>query len=203
MKFTKPKIQQDNFYKVINQAISKGRHVDYLQEVLKKYKEYKSEFEKNFTDKNPKNAIYKLRAVYLLKKPVWREVEILGKQTFEDLADIIIDSMDWDNDHMHGFEFFGYNKKPDPLHTGSSIAFFAPGWEDDPHPTFKSNEIHICDIDYIKQPKLGFIFDFGDGHRFVIEFKGIRDINKKEKVKNLPCLLDQRGIAPDQYPDYD
>lgn len=33
------------------------------------------------------------------------------------------------------------------MFTGSTVAFFAPGWEDDPHPTFKSDEIRIYDIE--------------------------------------------------------
>ena len=59
--------------------------------------------------------------------------------------------------------------------------FFAPGWEDDPHPTYKTDEISIQDVDYNKLPKLDFIFDFGDGHRFDIEFKGNRALKKNEK----------------------
>jgi hypothetical protein len=198
----KPKIQEGDFYKIINHAISEGRHVDYLREVLKKYEEYKSEFEKNFTEENPKNTVYKFRVNYLLKRLVWREIELFGNQTFEDLAETIIDSMGWDNDHMHGFEFSGLDKRPDTLFTGSTIAFFASGWEDDPHPTFKFNKIHICDIDYVKQPKLEFTFDFGDGHRFDIEFKGIRKIAKNKMKNKFPCIIDQRGVGPEQYPNY-
>ena len=199
----KPKIQEGDFYKVINQAIAEERHVDYLQEVLKKYEEYKRVFDENFTDKNPREAVYKFHAVYLLKKPVWRDIEILGKQTFCHLAEEIIYSMNWDNDHMHGFEFPKVRKKPAPFFIGSAISFFAPGWEDDPHPTYKSDEIRICDMDYTKQPKLKFMFDFGDGHEFDIAFGGTRSINKKEKERDFPRMVDQRGVAPEQYPAYE
>ncbi len=198
----KPKIKEGDFYKSINGTIKEGRHVDYLKEVIKKYEEYKSEFEKSFTDKNLEDDVYKFRAEYLLKKPVWREIELLGKQTFLDLAITIIESMGWEDDHMHGFEFPGHDK-PDPLLTGSSIEFFAPGWDDDPHPTFKTDDIKIRDVDYVKHPKLNFIFDYGDGHMFNIIFKGARNIKRKEKVSGFPRVIDQRGVAPEQYPNYE
>lgn len=199
----KPKINEGDFYKSINQTISEGRHVDYLQEVIKKYEEYKNEFEKNFTDKNPKKSVYKFCVTYLLKKPVWREIELLGKQTFLDLAKTIIDSMGWDNDHMHGFEIPKQKRKPDLFFTESSLAFFATGWEDDSHPTFKTDEISISDIGYEKLPKLHFTFDFGDSHEFNIEFKGMRDANEKEKIGDFPKVIDQCGVGPEQYPEYE
>lgn len=100
---------------------------------------------------------------------------------------------------MHGFEIPGQKRLPDPFFTGSSNAFFAPGWEDDPHPTYKTDEICIQDIDYNKIPKLDFIFDFGDEHRFDIEFKGSREPKKKERIDDFPKVVDQRGIGPEQY----
>ena len=136
-----------------------------------------------------------------MQKPIWRDIELFGKQTFLALAEEIIDSMGWDNDHMHGFEIPEKRRKPDPFFTGSSNAFFAPGWEDDPHPTYKTDEISIQDVDYNKLPKLDFIFDFGDGHRFDIEFKGNRALKKNEKINDFPKVIDQRGIGPKQYPE--
>ena len=198
----KPKINEGDFNKYINQTISEGQHVDYLKELIKKYEEYKNEFERNFADKNPKNSVYKFRITYLSKKPIWRRIELFGKQTFLDLAETIIDSMGWDNDHMHGFEIPKQERKQDPFFIGSSLAFFAPGWEDDPHPTFKTDEISINNIDYEKLPNLFFTFDFGVGHRFNIEFKGMRDVNKNERIGDFPKVIDRRGVGPEQYPKY-
>jgi hypothetical protein len=193
-----PNIQEEDFYQNINQAITEKRHVPYLKEVIKKYEEYKKVFAENFTNKNSKEAIYRFRVIYINKKSVWRDVEILGKQNFYDLADEIIFSMNWENDHMHGFDL-KYPRRPDFMMTGSSISIFAPGWEDDPHPTYKTHEVMIADLNYIKQPKLKFIFDYGDGHEFNVEFKGMRVLNKGEKVRDFPRLTDQRGVAPEQY----
>jgi len=195
----KPIIQEGDFWEVINQAILEKRHVAYLRRAIKDYEDYKREFNNNFSQANPADAIYTFRADYLLKKPVWREIEILGHQTFEDFADIIIDSMGWVNDHMHGFSFPQKDAHNRRMYT-LDYTFYAPGWEDDPHPTFKSNQIRICDIDYGKQPRLRFMFDFGDGHEFDIDFKSIRKTNEKKKIRDFPCLTDERGVAPEQYP---
>jgi len=197
-----PIIKEGDFYKHIDSAIAERRHVSYLKEVKKKYEEYKKVFADNFTDKNSKESVYEFRVTYLVKKLVWRDIEILGKQKFYDLADEIIASMNWENDHMHGFDL-KYPKKSDSMMTGSSISIFAPGWEDDPHPTFKTDEVMIADLDYIKQPKLRFIFDYGDGHEFDVEFKKTRVLNKGEKMADFPCIIDQRGVAPGQYPKWE
>jgi len=196
-----PIIKEGDFYEQINGAIAAGRHISYLKEVIKKYEEYKKVFAENFTTKNTKGAVYEFRISYLLKKPVWREIEILGKQSFFDLAEETIASMNWENDHMHGFDL-KYPRKPDPLITGSSISIFAPGWEDDPHPTFKTDEVMIADLDYIKQSKLRFTFDYGDGHEFDVEFKKMRVLSKGEKISNFPHVIDQRGVAPEQYSNW-
>lgn len=198
-----PQIHEKDFQTSINQAIKEGRHVDYLKEVLKKYDAYKKAFDQIFTTKNPENHIYKFRATYLRKKPVWRDIELIGKQTFLDLAEEIIDSTGWMNDHMHGFDIPRTEREPDPLMTASSKSFFAPGWEDDPHPFYKTNDICLCDIDYDKLPVLDFTFDFGDGHLFKIEFKGSREMRKKEKKRDFPKVVDQRGVGPEQYAEYE
>lgn len=198
-----PKIQEGDFQETINNAIKEGRHVNYLQAVLEKYGQYKEAFENVFTSKNPENNIYKFKATYLQKKPVWRDIELLGNQSFFDLAEEIIASMDWISDHMHGFDIPGTEREPDPLMTGSSKSFFAPGWEDDPHPTYKTVEIRICDVDYNKLPKLDFTFDYGDGHEFKVEFKSMRKMGQKDNKTHFPQLVDQRGVAPEQYPAYD
>lgn len=193
-----PKIIEGDFYEVINSAIKKGRHIDYLKSALKEYEQYKKVFEQALTDKNPLDQVYLFRVTYLEKKPVWRDILILGSQTFEDLAEAIIDSMGWDNDHMHGFSLPEKQKKGYFYYT--PFTFFADGWEDDPYPTYKSNQILICNINYETNPKLRFEFDFGDSHMFEIHFKGLKKSEKGENIKTLPKVLDQRGVAPEQYP---
>lgn len=202
-KFKKPEIEEGDFYETIQQAIKAKRHVEYLHKVMLDYERYKEFFNKIFTDTNSEHDIYLFRASYLLKKPVWREIIILGSQTFEDLAEAIIYSMDWENDHMHGFSLPEDLQKKNWDFYRSPFSFYAQGWEDDPYPTYKSNQIKIADLNYKLASKLQFVFDFGDGHIFDIELKKIDKIKKTESAKNFPMLIDQRGIPPEQYPDLD
>lgn len=198
----KPIISENNFYQAINDATREDRHLDYLKNVIEDYEAYKKAFAGVFTGENPADFVYRFRAVYLDKKAVWREILILGNQTFEDLAVTIITSMGWDNDHLHGFSL---PQKHTSKNYPSSIpfTFFADGWEDDPHPTYKSNQIFICVINYAFCPELRFEFDFGDSHLFTVKFKEVRKPVKGENGKTLPKIIDQRGIAPDQYPECD
>ena len=198
-----PKIKEGDFREVISSAIAENRHVDYLRAVLENYEWYQKEFTKVFAHNGEPTAIYIFRAVYERESKIWREIEILGSQTFEKLAKMIVSGMKWHYDHMHGFTIPGIEKKPsgkieyEPI---TRLDFFAPHWEDDPFPTYKSNEIKICQIDYSKHPILDFIFDFGDGHEFQIIYKGTRPIKPREKKVVFPAIIDQRGIAPKQYP---
>lgn len=199
---TVPMIEdEDDFKESINIAIDRGDHVEYLRRVLENYEWYKREFAKVFLDGDP-NAIYRFRVTYDLKKGVWREIEIRGGQTFEELARAIVSAMGWDYDHMHGFTIPGIVKKPSAgvqFEGPTRIEFFAPHWEDDPFPTYKSDQIRICQIDHANHPVIDFIFDFGDGHEFTLAYQGIRSAEAGDKKTKFPVIVDQKGIAPKQY----
>ncbi len=191
----KPKVKESNFREAINKAISEGRHADYLKQVLEGYESYQGRFERVFTEKARPDAVYLFHIEYLRgEESLWRKIEILGKQTFCDLAEKIIASMEWCNDHMHGFYLGEFYRSP---------GMYAPHWPDDPYPTFKTDEIRIAAVDYKKQPSLSFIFDFGDGHTFEVKVEEIRKLEAEEKLKDFPRLIDQRGVAPEQYPPCD
>lgn len=200
-----PDIDEPNFRESIAATIREGDHAKYLRKVLEEYEWYCAEFAKVFSSDQPQDAVYVFHIVYKLKKGVTRDIEILGTQTFEKLAHVIVRSMNWSYDHMHGYTVIGPKRKPvDPLMVRPArLEFFAPHWEDDPYPTYKSDGFRICQIDYQKFPKLEFIFDFGDGHRFDITFRGTRAQSSDDLKKKFPLLTDQRGIAPQQYPNYD
>ena len=197
-----PTIDEENFYSSIHQAITEGRHVDYLRGVIDDYEWYKQKFQQVFTGEHSPHGIYAFRVNYLLKKSVWREFELIGKNTFSDFAEAIIDSMGWDNDHAHGFSLTGRERKStigDGHHVDAMM--FTPGWDDDPFPVYKTDQVLICQIDYQKAPTLDFIFDFGDGHRFMIIFKKQDETTKRKRKNFFPHLIDQRGIDPEQYPE--
>jgi len=177
------------------------KHKEYLQKVLVDFEEYQKTMTLIFTASQDQDAVYKFRARYRNSENIiWRDIELLGKNTLEQLAKTIICSMGWKNDHMHGFSPLAEQHNVYEPYTEQTI--YAPGWEDDPFITYKSNEIRVCQIDYIKTPKLHFVFDYGDGHEFIITYKSARKLTIKEDVHKFPKLLDQRGVAPEQYPNY-
>ncbi|MCU0652961.1 MAG: plasmid pRiA4b ORF-3 family protein [Candidatus Pacebacteria bacterium] len=205
MKTKLPQIEEGDFRKHINAAFRAKRHVDYLKLVLENYEWYEREFSKVFSTANKSAAVYEFLVVYLDKKGLRRNIEMLGSHTFERFAKTIVKSMGWRYDHMHGFTLPGISKPRSgkfEFESATELEFFAPGWEDDPFPTYKSSQIKICHIDYAKHPRLDFIFDFGECHEFEITFKGVRDYcGPDEKVK-FPYVSHYNGIPPVQYPDY-
>lgn len=194
----KPKIDDKNFEKQTQQEITKKNHVSFMKMILKEHKDYVAFMTDAFLSETH-NGIFTIRATYRRKKGLWREIEILGLQSLEDLALMIVESMDWAHDHCHGFWL------PDKRHCRmyGDYGIFDEGIEDDPHPKFKTHNVSISHIDWKRFPVLGFVFDFGDGHEFDITCKGIREVLPSEKHRQLPRLVDQRGVAPEQYPDED
>jgi len=51
-----------------------------------------------------------------------------------------------------------------------------------------------------KNQKFLFVFDFGDDHQFGII---VKDFGKAQKDKMYPLILESKGKAPGQYPNYD
>jgi len=198
-----PSIKNEkSFYTSIDKAIARGQHIDALKDIIKEYGDYKSYMSGVF-EKGERlyENIFRFHVDYLLKKPVWREFEIDGSQTFDDMAEGIIRSMDWDNDHLHSFMF--------PKTGGGEFQNFLSPYsidseycDNDQYPTYHSNEIRIAEIDYKKYPKFDFMFDFGDGHQFGIKHLGNRLAKKSDNWIVFPKTIDQRGVGPEQYPRY-
>ncbi len=194
---------EKSFYVSINKAIAKGEHVDALKDIIKKFEDYKSYMSSAFVNNEPAyEEIFKFHVEYLLKKPVWREFEIQGYQSLEELAESIVDSMDWNNDHAHAFFF------PKEKGRGNFMDFHSPYRIDshylgnDQYPTYHSCDIRIAEIDYKKFPVINFVFDFGDGHQFSVRSLGIRPENKSDFIVFMPKMIDQRGVGPEQYSNF-
>lgn len=106
--------------------------------------------------------------------------------------------MGWDNDHLHAF-FFKAKEGRGVSYWYNSFEIGSPFLEDDQHPTLHTNEILVASIDYTKHQKMGFVFDFGDNHRFFMEYKNVRGVNEDEDIVDFPKVIDQRGVPPVQY----
>jgi len=192
-----PQLRDRGFKEVMNTMIAKGRHGERMQQLLDDHRVYVDFMEKKGFINRANGDIFTIVARFSGRSPVWRKIEIRGDQTLADLATSIIHSMGWQEDHLHGFWF------PDERrvrHHGDR-GLFHKNMEDDPHPTYKTNDIQIAQIHWEAFPKIGFAFDFGESHEFDIEWKSVRPLTGTETRDVFPLLIDQRGVAPKQYPD--
>ncbi len=195
---------EKEFYSAINNAIKTSDHKDALRDIITEYEKYKMFMEENIIPATiPDDRIYTFKLTYQLKKKVWREFEIFGDQNLEDLSEAIIDSMNWDNDHLHAFWFPERRGKAIFSHWYTPYSLGSEGYDNDQFPELYDFDVLIASIDYSKHPKLGFTFDFGDDHRFLMEYKSVRLADKKDLRDNFPKLVDQRGTGPEQYPAFD
>ena len=127
---------------------------------------------------------------------VTRKIELKENQTLDNLHEAIIyKSFKWDDPHLYSFFFdnIPYSKDRKMEYSCS------------PEPDFygkrpKSSSIKLKDLNLKKNNKFLFIFDFGDDHQFGII---VKDFGEAQKDKIYPLILESKGKAPKQYPDYD
>ena len=150
---------------------------------------------------NPVENIFAFKVTYQWERLVTRTIEINGNQNFNQLAKMIVKSMRWQNDHMHGFYLDKLDGKHlfDPRH----YCWFAPYWEDEPHPLIHTDQVKISFFDFEKHPKIHMTFDYGDDHNFDIEMVGKRSMAGHEKSTMFPRVIKHLGRARAQYPNID
>ena len=120
---------------------------------------------------------------------VWRRIEIPGDMTLEDLTDAILDSFDFDKDHLYAY----YYKDQ----FGNIVEVNSPNpYDDAPFTTDKFiGKLPINIGSWMK-----FLYDFGDNWVFHILLEEIRQKSKKLKY---PKVIDKYGEPPEQYPYWD
>ena len=199
----KPEIEgEKDFYDSINRALKTTKHKYALLEIIQKFEKYKKFMTENIMPTTiPSGKIFVFRFTYQLKKNVWKDIEACWDQSLAVLAEFVIDEMGWNNDHLDAF-FFPEKRKGGVWEWYTTYEIGSDGADNDQFPILHTNEVIVSSIDYSKHPKLGFVFDFGDDHRFMMEYKGVRDADKNDKRGAFPKIIDQRGVAPKQYPDY-
>ncbi|MCG2782717.1 MAG: plasmid pRiA4b ORF-3 family protein [Candidatus Altiarchaeales archaeon] len=131
------------------------------------------------------------------EEEITRKIELKESQTLDDLHEAIIyKSFKWFDPHLYSFYLdnkpYSKNKKmeyscdprPDPL--------------DGKVPN--SSSIKLRELNLRKNQRFLFVFDFGDDHHVGIKVEGFGEIQKGKKY---PSILEEKGKAPGQYPDYD
>ncbi|MBI5412501.1 hypothetical protein HZA43_05045 [Candidatus Peregrinibacteria bacterium] len=136
-----------------------------------------------------------IRAKLAHEKRIYRDIEMSENTTLYKVAKGILDSFDFDFDHL-----FGFGNKPDFYH--SDIRYELKTDEDEGGEGGDVEKTALRDVPFFQKPgdKMYFLFDFGDDWEFEIE---LRSFGVIEKGKRYPAVLEEAGKAPEQYPDYD
>lgn len=144
-----------------------------------------------------KTYIFKTKLVS--NKEIIREIEVVENMNLYKLAEAIIVAYDFNFDHAFGF----YSSMKDDYFKSERIyELFADLKEGGIEPTGAGSveKTKIGEVWKKVGDKMMFLFDYGDGWQFVVEFLGFGE--KQPKIK-YPRLVISKGIAPEQYPDYE
>ncbi len=111
-------------------------------------------------------------------------IELLSKQTLEDLHLAIQSAYKWDNDHLYAFYLNGekYDQR------------FEFGVSDD-SPCY-THEGVIGELGLVVGHKFLYYFDFGDSHEFEVKVTGT---TAKASAEKYPRVVESKGKAPKQY----
>jgi Plasmid pRiA4b ORF-3-like protein len=124
--------------------------------------------------------------IYLLK--CWRRIAISSNLTLQDLSLAILESVDFDNDHL---DKFIYENR-----FGRSMEVYHPFCQNDP----KTDTVQIGDLTLPVGSVIKYIFDFGDWWEFKIELEQIQsDDTRVDRVE----IVEHSGDAPEQYPQWE
>ncbi|MGD1852242.1 MAG: hypothetical protein ACFCBU_17190 [Cyanophyceae cyanobacterium] len=123
-----------------------------------------------------------------LDKKCWRIITLLGSETLETLAAVILFAFDFDNDHLHEFNLLTvYGQLP------ISHPAVAEGDRN-------TRNTALGELELTKGSQLEFLFDFGHCWEFDVM---VEDILTPPPPTTDPAVTMGLGDAPPQYPEWD
>lgn len=137
--------------------------------------------------------------VYLFKvslnKKIYREIALKGRTNLYAFAKEIVGAFDFEFDHAFGF----YDNIKDIRKSSEAYTLFYDFGDsvNDNEKSVKKSYIYKV---FQLNKKMLFLFDYGDDWMFLVECLGISD--PKDSIK-YPVVVERKGAAPPQYPDYD
>lgn len=121
-----------------------------------------------------------------LESACWRRIALPGQTSFEEFASAILESVDFDEDHLYEFRYKDrFGRSVEIVHADM-----------DGYPGTFADEVKIGDIPLYPGMSMLFRFDFGDDWKFDIL---VEQVNAQLEIEQ-PALLDLGGEAPRQYP---
>jgi hypothetical protein len=119
---------------------------------------------------------------------VWRRLAMPADATLDDLADWILDSVDFDDEHLYEFRFRN--------RLGVTVRVAHPYADESP----ATDEMEVGELPLEPGQAMDFVYDFGDNWQFKVLLESIEPPGTKKKK---PALLEKHGKAPEQYPYYE
>ena len=151
----------------------------------------------------------RIRAVIMTKTPsifqfrvkwgtnVWRDFEIDGSDTLENLAMAILDAYEFNSDHCYGFYS---NLKGDRSKSEEIYELFADQPESYSNEKAKGVVRILIQSVFTRNKHMLFLFDYGDQWEFRLKCTGVAAPEPKVKY---PRVTGIKGDAPEQYPEYE
>lgn len=121
-------------------------------------------------------------------KSVWRKIAIPASLTLYNLSSAILNAFNFDNDHLHQFTY--KDRKGFQKSIGHPYA----------NEEFSTDEVLLRDWQINIGDRLTYVFDFGDWWEFDLVLESVDEFDPDLKKAK---LIDQKGKAPEQYPDDD
>lgn len=111
-----------------------------------------------------------------------RILRISGTDTLNDLSDLILMSLNFDDEHLYYFDA----RNGDPYYYG---------YPDDGE---KSADIALDNLSLRRKQRISYLYDFGDEWRFTIT---VRNVEPSDTYIE-PSIVESKGFI-EQYPDFD
>lgn len=190
----KPTTIDTEFEEAAKRMIRQNQHRTFMERAMEEYVAYREFMDRALLDKANTN-IFVIEAKYRNEKGILRTFEIKGTQTLQRFAEAVIDSMNWDDDHLHSFWFPDTRKN----RFFGDFGITSKYCEDEPFAKLKTNVVKLSQIQWEDFPMLGFVFDFGDCHEFDIVYKKTRLATPSDRTASFPRVIKSVGTAPEQY----
>lgn len=142
--------------------------------------------------------IYTFKITNKRDKKNTKIVEAPGNMKLEVFAKKIIESFGFDFDHMFAFS----SNLTNPYGPAEKLFEAFVDYGDEATEGAKSVKLFMISDAFEKiGDKMLYLFDYGDGWKFIVEV--IEEKTVMRTSKNMFVLRDSTGDDPEQYPDYD
>jgi hypothetical protein len=123
----------------------------------------------------------------------YRIIAVPSNLSLYKFANIILENFDFDFDHCFGF----FDNLKNIYDSVEGYELFKDIGEETEFQSVKKTKI---DKVFNNRGKIMcFMFDYGDDWRFIVEYEKDESV---PDIKNFPKLIESKGNAPEQYPDY-